>query len=64
MQAGVFAEADPMLTAEAVWAAMHGITTLLLDQADHLKSAPAALVAKEIDIIAERLVGVNMNIDQ
>ena len=55
MQAGVFAEADPLLTAEAVWAAMHGITTLLLDQADHLKSAPAALVAKEIDIILKGL---------
>jgi AcrR family transcriptional regulator len=55
MRAGVFAEADPALTAEAVWAAMHGITALLLDQADHLKAEPAALVARAIDIILKGL---------
>jgi AcrR family transcriptional regulator len=55
MLAGVFAQADPLLTAEAVWAAIHGATALLLDQADHLKSAPAALIAREIDIIIKGL---------
>ena len=28
-----FAAADPLVTAEAVWAGIHGVTALLLDQA-------------------------------
>jgi len=55
MHNGVFAAADPLLTAEAVWAAIHGITALLLDQADHVKSDPAALIGMGIDIIIKGL---------
>ena len=55
MRSGVFAETDPLLTAEAVWAAMHGITALLLDQADHIKSEPMSLIDKQIDIIIKGL---------
>ena len=39
MRSGVFAPCDPLLTAEAVWASIHGTTTLLLDQANHVKAA-------------------------
>jgi len=63
MRAGVFAAADPLLTAEAAWAAVHGITALLLDQADHVKSDPAALVAKN-RYHYKRAGNLNMNIDQ
>jgi AcrR family transcriptional regulator len=55
MRAGVFLDSDPVLTAEAVWASIHGTTALLLDQAEHIKSAPAALIAKGTDIIVRGL---------
>jgi len=55
MQAGVFARGDPLLTAEAVWASIHGTTALLLDQADHVKSEQSALVAAVIDILVRGL---------
>src|SRR5208337_3083122 len=51
MRAGVFLPADPLLTAEAVWASIHGTTALLLDQAEHIESEPGAVVAKVTDII-------------
>ena len=51
MRAGLFRADDPILTAEAVWAGLHGTTALLLDQADHIQSAPDALVHKMIDIV-------------
>jgi hypothetical protein len=53
MQAGHFRQADPVLTAEAVWASIHGITALVLDQCEHLQSATEALIDTVIDI-AER----------
>ena len=51
MQSGVFYLADPILTAEAVWASLHGTTALLLDQADHIASPSDALINKVIDIV-------------
>lgn len=55
MKAGVFRTADPILTAEAVWASMHGVTTLLLDQRDHLQSDADALIAKVTEIAVRGL---------
>jgi AcrR family transcriptional regulator len=55
MQTGVFARGDPLQTAEAVWASIHGTTALLLDQASHVKSEPAALVAEVVEIIVRGL---------
>ena len=40
---------------EAVWASLHGTTALLLDQAEHIESAPDALVARVIDIVVAGL---------
>ncbi len=51
METGVFKPADPMLTAEAVWASIHGLTALLLDQCDHLESEPEALIARVLEIL-------------
>ena len=51
MQAGVFQPAHPILTAEAVWASLHGTTALLLDQAEHIGSDPDALIARVIEIV-------------
>jgi AcrR family transcriptional regulator len=58
MQAGLFRIADPILTAEAVWASMHGVTALLLDQQDHLESDPDALVTAVIDIVVQGLSAI------
>jgi hypothetical protein len=47
----VFKAADPILTAEAVWASLHGVTALLLDQREHLASDPDALIDTVITIV-------------
>src|ERR1700722_713680 len=52
---GVFRPTDPILTAEAVWASLHGITALLLDQADHISSDHDALIDTVIDILLRGL---------
>jgi AcrR family transcriptional regulator len=54
-QAGIFRSADPVLTAEAVWASIHGTTALLLDQRDHLESETDALIEAVIDIAVRGL---------
>jgi AcrR family transcriptional regulator len=55
MRTGVFRPNDPILTAEAVWASLHGTTALLLDQADHLSSDPAALISQVVEIVIRGL---------
>jgi AcrR family transcriptional regulator len=50
METGVFKPADPILAGEAVWASIHGLTALLLDQCDHLESPPEALIARVLEI--------------
>jgi AcrR family transcriptional regulator len=59
MQAGVFHAAETVVTAEAVWASLHGITALLLDQVDYIDSDHNALVARVIEIVIRGLsVGI------
>jgi AcrR family transcriptional regulator len=55
MQTGLFRTVDPILAAEAVWASIHGMTALLLDQQEHLQSDRDALVAAVIDIAVRGL---------
>jgi AcrR family transcriptional regulator len=55
MQAGIFRHDDPVLTAEAVWASLHGVTALLLDQREHLESETEALVTAVIDMAVRGL---------
>jgi hypothetical protein len=55
MQAGLFRPADPILAAEAVWASLHGVTALLLDQREHLESEPDGLATAVIDIVVRGL---------
>ena len=55
MQAGIFRPGDPVLTAEAVWASLHGVTALLLDQSEHLESDQDALVTAVIDMVVRGL---------
>ena len=55
IQTGVFRPADPVVTADAVWASLHGVTALLLDQRDHLGSDQEVLVATVIDTVLRGL---------
>jgi AcrR family transcriptional regulator len=55
MRAGIFRRADPVLTGEAIWASLHGVTALLLDQREHLGSDPDALAEAVIDIVVRGL---------
>jgi AcrR family transcriptional regulator len=56
MEAGTFHHADILLTAEAIWASIHGITALLLDQAEHIESNPHALINRVLDILVQGLL--------
>jgi AcrR family transcriptional regulator len=50
MHSGLFRPGNPILLAEAVWASIHGITALMLDQRDHLSSDLDQLATTVIDI--------------
>jgi hypothetical protein len=52
---GVFRAMDPVTTAEALWCCMHGVTSVLLDHADHLTSEPDRLAETVIDITLKGL---------
>ncbi len=49
IQEGVFAPTDDILTAEAVWACLHGTTALLIDLRQHVRSPPESVTATVID---------------
>ena len=53
---GVFRPGHPAELAEAVWAALHGTTALLLDQADNLHTAKERLVTASIGLIERGLL--------
>jgi AcrR family transcriptional regulator len=49
MDAGLFARADPTCVAEALWACLHGVVMLLLNQADHIATDQQRLIDTVID---------------
>lgn len=51
MQAGLFRPGPPGAAAEAIWCCLHGVTSLLLNQAEHLETPPDVLVQKVIDMV-------------
>ena len=53
---GVFRQGEALDFAEAVWAALHGTTALLLDQADNLRTAGDALISTSIALIENGLL--------
>ena len=56
-RAGIFAPAGPAAqTAEAIWAVLHGVTALLLDQAENLETAPGKLIEATLDLLEAGLV--------
>jgi AcrR family transcriptional regulator len=51
MGAAAFRPGPPEAAAEAIWAALHGVTCLLLDQAAHCSTPPDELVRMVLDMI-------------
>ncbi len=49
--AGIFRPNDPTLVAEAVWAALHGLVTLLLDHYGHIASDHGVLAETLLDAV-------------
>jgi AcrR family transcriptional regulator len=50
IQAGIFRDIDPVTAAEALWCCLHGVTSVLLDHADHLTTDPDRLAETVIDM--------------
>ncbi len=55
---GTFATAAPAAQmAEAIWAMLHGVTSLLLDQPDNLESPANTLIDTSLDLLETGLIG-------
>jgi len=55
MDAGLFAKADPEITAQAVWAAMFGLTARLVIEGKDLRGAGGRIAEREIELILRGL---------
>jgi AcrR family transcriptional regulator len=51
IQAGQLHTGPTGPTAEAIWACMHGVTMLLLDQSEHVTTPPEQLIQTVLDIV-------------
>jgi AcrR family transcriptional regulator len=51
MAAGLFRPGPSLPVAEAIWACLHGVTALLLDQAEHVATSPEHLIQQVIDMV-------------
>ena len=57
-RSGIFAlNAPAAQVAEAIWAMLHGVTSLLLDQAANLETPPEQLIEAALDLLESGLVG-------
>ncbi len=55
---GTFTAAGPVpQVAEAIWAMLHGVTSLLLDQADNLETPPGKLIEAALNLLEAGLIG-------
>ncbi len=55
MAAGLFRSAPSGAVTEALWACMHGVTALLLDQAEHVKTPAEELIERTLDMLISGL---------
>ncbi len=47
---GIFRPVDPLLGAEAIWCALHGLTSALIDMPDQISTSREALIETVIDL--------------
>ena len=48
---GLFRPGDPVAVAETIWAALHGLTVILIDQPEHLETPPKMLIEQMLDMV-------------
>jgi len=53
---GLFRAGNPALLAESIWATLHGVTALLLDQAGNLRASQQDLIEGTLDLLEAGLV--------
>ena len=53
IQAGQFRAGSSEAIAETIWAALHGLTILLIDKAEHLATPPEMLIDQLLDMILQ-----------
>ena len=53
---GVFRPGSPPVLAEAIWAMLHGTTSLLLDHPGNIQAEPEALIEATLDLLEAGLV--------
>jgi AcrR family transcriptional regulator len=56
MRHGQFRPGDSAQVAELIWAALHGVTSLLLDQPANLQTPPDALIDSALDLLQAGLI--------
>ena len=56
MAAGVFRDGNATLLSEAIWATLHGVTALLLDQAENILAKQEALIEASLDLLIAGLL--------
>ncbi len=61
MAAGLFRPGPSLMIAEGIWACLHGLTALLLDQPQHLVTPPEQLVGGVLDMMCAGL-GLKVNV--
>ena len=59
MQEGRFRQDDPAKVAETIWAALHGLTILLIDQTSHLTTPKDVLIEAMLGMIISGFSTVN-----
>ena len=62
MRGDLIAAGDPVAVAEAIWATLHGVTAMLLDQADKLCTPGEVLVETALDLLEAGLIGTRPKI--
>ena len=59
MRDGTVAAGDACAVAEAIWATLHGVTAMLLDQCDNLDTAPDLLIETALNLLEAGLTCVH-----
>jgi hypothetical protein len=48
---GVFRPGDPVVIAESIWCALHGVTSVVMDMMPRVQASKEALISSVIDAV-------------